>query len=145
MEYPKGHFNLPKSSKGKSFGLFFFGKEKIMWNEPSKEKLETIPKLYETENIPVKEKQIYLHFFFGGCDWYIAEYDGDDLLWGFAILDNDYFNAEWGYISFEELKQININNFQIDCEINWKVSKSSEIEKICKGNNWHQQMVHEEN
>ena len=34
-----------------------------MWNEPSKERLAKIPKLYETENIPLPDKLIYLHFF----------------------------------------------------------------------------------
>ena len=44
--------------------------------------LDKVPKLYETETIPLKEKLIYLHFFIGGCDWYIAEYDGDNIFWG---------------------------------------------------------------
>jgi hypothetical protein len=69
-----------------------------MWNEPTKERLATIPRLYETENIPIKDKPIYLHFFIGGCDWYIAEFDGDDIFFGFAILNNDYEMAEWGYV-----------------------------------------------
>ncbi len=48
-----------------------------MWNEPSKERLSRIPKLYATEHSPLKDKIVYLHFFIGGCDWYIAEFDGD--------------------------------------------------------------------
>lgn len=55
-----------------------------MWNIPSKKRLQQIPKLYETEDIELKNKLIYLHFFIGGCDWYIAEYDGDDLFWGYT-------------------------------------------------------------
>ena len=105
-----------------------------MWNIPSKERLAKIPKLYETENIPLKDKLIYLHFFIGGCDWYIAEYDGD-LFWGFVILNNDFQNAEWGYISFRELKEIKMDGWlEIDCEIEevWQVCKASEIEKIKK-------------
>ncbi|MCE5249804.1 hypothetical protein LLG96_06240 [bacterium] len=50
-----------------------------MWNTPTKQQLERIPRLYETENIPEDEKIVYLHFFIGACDWFIAEYDGDDL------------------------------------------------------------------
>ena len=104
-----------------------------MWNEPSKEKLAKIPRLYETENIPLKDKIIHLHFFISGCDWYIAEFDGEDLFWGFAILNNDLQNAEWGYISFRELKDIKVDGWlEIDCELEelWKVRKASEIEKI---------------
>ena len=57
-----------------------------MWNKPTKKQLSRIPKLYETDNIPLKDKIIHLHFFIGGCDWFIAEYDADDdLFFGFSI------------------------------------------------------------
>ena len=68
-----------------------------MWNTPIAERLSKIPRLYETEHIPLQDKLIYLHFFIGGCDWYIAEYDGEDLFWGFAILNDEFQNAEWGW------------------------------------------------
>ena len=102
-----------------------------MWNVPTKERLSKIPRLYETENIKTENKLIYLHFFIGGCDWYIAEFNGEDLFWGFAIL-NDIQNAEWGYISFSELRDINIGGHEIDCELEeyWKVRKASEIKRI---------------
>ena len=48
-----------------------------MWNQPTKERLNRIPKLYATEDVPLKHKLIHLHFFLGGSDWYISEYDGD--------------------------------------------------------------------
>ena len=109
-----------------------------MWNEPSKERLERIPKLYETENIPLKAKEIHLHFFIGNSDWFIAEHD-DDLMWGFCVLNNDFQNAEWGYISFSELKSLKLNGWlEVDCEIEdaWEVRKASEIEKIRKAHGW---------
>ena len=71
-----------------------------MWNVPTKERLAEIPKLYETEHIALQDKLIHLHFFLGGCDWFIAEHDGGDLFWGFAVLNGDLHMAEWGYISF---------------------------------------------
>ncbi len=109
-----------------------------MWNTPSEDRLSKIPKLYETEHIHLKEKLIYLHFFIGGCDWYIAEFDGEDLFWGFAILNSDFQNAEWGYISFSELKSINHRGIEIDCELEeyFPVQKSSEIEKIRIPHGW---------
>jgi len=109
-----------------------------MWNEPTKERLSKIPRLYETEKIPLKEKSIYLHFFIASCDWYIAEHK-DDLFWGFVILNNDYEMAEWGYVSFRELKSIKIDGWlEIDCELeeSWQVQKASEIEKIRKAHGW---------
>ncbi len=103
-----------------------------MWNVPSKERLDRIPMLYETENVPLKDKLIHLHFFIGGCDWYVAEYDGDDLFWGYAILNDDHQCAEWGYVSFGELKSIKIGWLEIDCETenSWQVKPVHQIDRI---------------
>jgi hypothetical protein len=111
---------------------------RTMWNEPSIERLSKIPRLYETENIRLQDKLIHLHFFIRACDWFIAEYDGEDLFWGFAILNDDYEMAEWGYISFSELKSISINGIEIDCEIEgaWKIRRAVEINKIRIANVW---------
>jgi hypothetical protein len=111
-----------------------------MWNEPSTERLIKIPNLYETEQTPLKQKIVHLHFFLGGCDWYVVEYDGEDIFFGYAILNNDYDMAEWGYISFRELKNINISGLEIDCvmEQYWDYPLACEIEKICKGMRWRQ-------
>lgn len=110
-----------------------------MWNEPTKERLVKMPKLYETENVPLKDKLIRLHFFIGGCDWYISEYDGDDLFFGFAILNNDLQMAEWGYISFGELKSIKIDGWlEVDCELEefWQAKRVIEIDKIRIAQGW---------
>jgi hypothetical protein len=106
-----------------------------MWNIPSKERLAKIPRLYETEKMSVEQIEIHLHFFISDCDWFIAEYDGDDLFWGFAILNGDLLNAEWGFVSFTELKSIKINGWlEVDCELeqNWRVRKAKDVEKIQK-------------
>jgi hypothetical protein len=104
-----------------------------MWNIPSQEQLALLPRLHETENIPLEEKIIHMHFLLAGCDWYIAEFDGDDLFWGYVILNNDYRFAEWGCISFSELKGIQVNGGQeIDRDIYWLPQKASEIERIMR-------------
>ena len=101
-----------------------------MWNTPTRKQLDRIPRLYETENIPAEDKLIYIHFFIGGCDWYIAEYDGDDLFFGFAILNSDFEMAEWGYISFAELKSIHVHGIEIDCETDWTPTLACNIDLI---------------
>lgn len=102
-----------------------------MWNIPTQEELDRIPRLYETEDIPLKDKLIHLHFFIGGCNWYVAEYDGEDLFWGYAILNGDHLNAEWGYISFTEMKEVKIQGWlEIDRDINWQIRMASEIDLI---------------
>ncbi len=109
-----------------------------MWNVPTKDRLAEIPKLYETENVALQDKLIHLHFFIGGSDWFIAEYDGGDLFWGFAVLNGDLDMAEWGYISFKELRDLNIGGLEIDCELPryWRVRPASEVELICKAQGW---------
>lgn len=104
-----------------------------MWNIPTKSRLALLPRLYETENVPPLDKLIQLHFFIGGCDWYIAEFDGDDTFFGFAILHGDLDNAEWGYVSFDELKSLKIQGWlEVDCELEdfWLVRKAGEIDNI---------------
>ena len=90
-----------------------------------------IPKLYETEGTPLGEKIIYEHFFIGNSDWYIAEYDGEDIFFGYAILGGDLEMAEWGYISFEELKEIKIPpGFEVERDLYWNPKKAKDIKKI---------------
>jgi hypothetical protein len=103
-----------------------------MWNEPSKERLDRIPRLYETENVPLPDKLIHLHFFIGGCDWFVAEYDGEDLFFGYAVLNGDYDNAEWGYVSLSELKAVRVGFLEVDCESEdaWAIRKASQIPAI---------------
>ncbi len=103
-----------------------------MWNLPNQKRLCKIPKVYETDHIDSKEKLIYLHFFIFGCDWYIAEFDGDDTFYGYSVLNNDLQNAEWGYISFSELKSICINAVEVDCELqsHWKIQPAKNIKAI---------------
>lgn len=65
--------------------------------------MEKWPALYATENVPLSEKVIHGHFFGGGCDWYIAEYDpttGE----AFGYADLGTGDAEWGYINLREIE-----------------------------------------
>jgi hypothetical protein len=74
-----------------------------------------------------------MHFFLGACDWYAAEFDGDDTFFGFAILNGDYFNAEWGYFSLSELDSIFIApGFKVDRELGWKPRPARDIPNIQK-------------
>lgn len=102
-----------------------------MWNVPTKERLDKIPRLYETEKIPVENKLIYLHFFIGNCDWYVAEFDGNDTFFGYAILNGDLDCAEWGYFSFSDLKEVRVKGWcEIDCELEeiWRVKRFCEMD-----------------
>lgn len=98
-----------------------------MWNVPTEQELSPIPGLYQTEHVRAEDKLIHMHFFIGGCDWYVAEYDGEDQFFGYAVLNGDLCNAEWGYFSLSELRCININGFEIDRDLYWQPVPFGEI------------------
>jgi len=64
-----------------------------------------IPKLYETEEVPLEKKVIHQAYAIPsvGFYWLIAELDEkENIAFGFANLNNDIF-AEWGYIPINEI------------------------------------------
>lgn len=108
-----------------------------MWNKPSNEELAKLPVFYSTESISLKEKMIYVHFFLDECDWYVSEYDAESKkFFGFAILNNDYEMAEWGYFGFEELRDLRISFLEVDRDLHFEPKKAVEIEKIRKAERW---------
>ena len=101
-----------------------------MWNKPTAEELAQLPKLYETERTPVRNKIVQMHFFIGGCDWYVVEFDGEDTFFCFAILNDDLECAEWSYASLSEMEAIDINGLEIDRDLFWKPIPVREIERL---------------
>ncbi|MDO9186925.1 MAG: strawberry notch C-terminal domain-containing protein [Bacteroidia bacterium] len=87
--------------------------------------VDEIPKLYSTDKayglyknkLPKHEQPIKFsefavakaHFFIGGSDWYVLEWDGQDTIYGYAILNGDTQNAEYGYTSLKEIQSVRIN------------------------------------
>jgi hypothetical protein len=63
--------------------------------------LEKCPLIRATERM--KEHPAIFHYFFGATDIYICEYDKKDYMFGFAILNGDLHNSEWGYFDLTEL------------------------------------------
>ena len=75
--------------------------------------LKIIPDIGETDGM--KKHPLALHYFLGGSDWYIAEWDKKDLFFGYAILNGDLENSEWGYIDRKELLSIPLINLDLHC------------------------------
>lgn len=103
-----------------------------MWNKPTVKQLDKLPDLYETEKTSLEDKVIHMHFFLGGCDWYVAEYDPRErIFFGYAILNNNRQNAEWGYTSFDELVNLRTQlGIEVDRDLHWRPRKAKEINKI---------------
>lgn len=111
-----------------------------MWNKPSDSELAKLPAFYSTEKAPLKEKIIAMHFFIGGCDWYAVEYSPQEqVFFGFAILNDDLQNAEWGYFSFKELSDLRIKFLEVDRDLHFNPCKAIEIEKIRKAQGWEKE------
>ena len=62
---------------------------------------ETLPKLYETEDLGLMAQAI-VKFFSpdGGWTWYASEFDGEDIFFGLV----DGYETELGYFSLSELQ-----------------------------------------
>jgi len=75
----------------------------------TKEIKNKLPKLYETESVPLKEKEVICKFFnpCGAETWYVIEgqqEEDDFIFWGLV----DLHEQEFGYFSLNELESINL-------------------------------------
>ena len=110
---------------------------------PAVAELENIPALYSTEfegDDAGSEKTVYLHYFIGGCDWYICEIDlpwrvnpeSDNtpgLAFGYSKGLGGYQGGEWGYIHLTELEEIQVNfpPFVVERDLYWEPKPFSEV------------------
>ena len=70
---------------------------------PPTEELAQIPALYATDGLPMTEKQVMLHYYAAGSDWWVCELDPrTGTAFGYVCLGDPY-NAEWGYFELNEL------------------------------------------
>lgn len=70
----------------------------------TKELERKIPKLYSTQHKSAEEVMAVCKFFTptSNWTWYVAEYDGEDLFFGYVV----GLDKEFGYFSLSELKSI---------------------------------------
>lgn len=105
-----------------------------MWAKPTQADLDRMPKLRETDGKSNATTIVQGHFFIGGCDWYVTEFDGDDTFFGFAILNGDFQMAEWGNISYKELQELKVSGFmEVDYDKHWDRPQVQHVEKIKQG------------
>ena len=89
--------------------------------------LAGIPGLYETENTPLADKRLHVHYFVGGCDWYVAELDHKTgLAFGHADLGMGF--PERGYFDLVEMEQTNVQElFVIERELHFTSQTAKEL------------------
>jgi len=115
-----------------------------MWNKPTDADLSKIPAFYTTEDVPFKEKVMYMHFFLGGCDWYACEYSPTErIFFGFVILNDDREMAEWGYFGLDELVDLKVKWLEVDRDLHFPPTKAIDIERIRHAQRWEKGETHE--
>lgn len=92
------------------------------------ENVSLVPDLYGQDG-KGKEAVAYLHYFLGGSDWYITEYNEEEYTaYGFVVLNQDWQMAEFGYISMQELtKSMPLNRPSIELDFYWEPATINEI------------------
>ena len=99
---------------------------------PAEDALADVPDLYATEDVPLADKTIHLHYFVGGCDWYVAEVDRDRrIAFGYVNL-GDPRNAEWGYIDLTELRDLRATTPQgytllVERDLHWTATRFGDL------------------
>lgn len=91
--------------------------------------LPYVPSIYDTEDIPLSEKVIHLHYFVRDTHIYVAEYRPEEgLLFGYTILNGDLQMAEWGYSSLDEMRELDVHGLKVERDLSWKPKKFGEID-----------------
>jgi len=72
--------------------------------------LSICPNIRQTDGM--KEHPAIFHYFYGSTDIYICEYDKEDYMFGYAILNGELQFSEWGYFLRTDL--INTPLYKID-------------------------------
>ena len=76
--------------------------------------VENAPKINETDGL--EEHRIVLRYFHpSGTQSFVTEIGKDGNAFGFQCLNDDWDNAEWGYINLDELK--NIRGMEVDFHV----------------------------
>lgn len=96
--------------------------------------ISDMPVTYQ-QNGKGKDSIAYLHYFVGGCDWYITEADmegGVTQAYGYSILNGDLQMAEFGYINITELLEVGaeLDLYFEPCTINAIVNKAELAETV---------------
>ncbi len=92
----------------------------------TKEILEKLPKLYETEGVELEDKLIQAKLFtpWSYWTWYVIEFDGINMFFGFV----KGLDEEFGYFSLSELAELEGPfGLRVERDINFKPMRVSDM------------------
>lgn len=99
--------------------------------QPPKAELAKVPALYADEDTPLAEKVVYLHFFTGSADWYVAELDPDTWeAFGWAELFPGC--GEWGSFNLLDLAVQRGRFLPIERDKWFTPKRAAEVDRISR-------------
>ncbi len=84
-----------------------------------------MPSLYATDEKPYSRRTVHLHYFIGGCDWWLLEksVDGEEF-YGYCHIHE----SEFGYVTLRELTTTRVNPlYGIELDFHWKPCALSRV------------------
>lgn len=84
-----------------------------------------IPKLYETERVPLPEKVAHVKLFHPASSWtwYVMEYDGQDTCFGLVAGQE----TEFGYFSLQELSELQVCGLPIERDMCFRPTQVQDL------------------
>lgn len=84
-----------------------------------------IPKLYETERVPLHEKVAHIKLFHPASSWtwYVMEYDGQDACLGLVVGQE----TEFGYFSLQELSELQVFGSPIERDLYFRPTQVQDL------------------
>lgn len=109
-----------------------------MRDKPTESELAKMGKTLETGDVPLEDRVIHMHFFCGGHDWYLAEYDPSHrTFFGLFVPDEDYRNARWDHFSLDELEQRGTSKgHEVVRNLDWTPKRAFEVDRIRDACGW---------
>lgn len=99
----------------------------------------------ESGDAPLEDRLIHMHFFCGGHDWYLAEYDPSRrTFFGLFVPDEDYRNARWDHFSFDELERRGPSESdEIVRNLDWTPKRAHQVDRIRDACGWTKHRRHD--
>lgn len=84
-----------------------------------------LPKLYETEGMPLPEKVAHAKLFHPASNWtwYVIEYDGENTCFGLVV----GHETEFGYFSLRELSDVEFYGLQVERDMYFQPTQVQDL------------------
>lgn len=101
------------------------GDERAFFIEMLNELEDRIRKMPSDRSDLTMESPVLLHYFFAGCDWWLAALDQEEMIgFGYAMLNGNWDFAEMGDVWLPEIFDLRIGPFRPELDLYWNTEKT---------------------